>query len=58
MPAIRRTETAQNKKEPDILSQVNRTCPPGQIDTIPSGDSVMDVPKINSVKYKQDLVIL
>ena len=37
-------ETVQCMKEPDILSQVNRTCPPGQTDTIPTGDSVMDAP--------------
>ena len=31
---------------PDVFSQVNRTCPPGQTDTIPNGDSVMDVPRM------------
>ena len=29
--------------EPEILSQVNNICPPGQTDTIPNGDSLMDV---------------
>ena len=28
----------------EFVSQVNRNCPPGQTDTIPNGDSVMDVP--------------
>ena len=46
------TETFQYKKEPDILSQVNRTCPPGQTDTIPNGDSVMDVPVTGIYYYK------
>ena len=36
--------------EPDILSQVNRTCPPVQTDTIPNGDSVMDVPVTDKKK--------
>ena len=31
----------QYKKEPFILSQVNRTCPPGQTDIIPKEDSVV-----------------
>ena len=30
--------------EPDIVSQVNKTCPSGQTDTNPKGESVMDVP--------------
>ena len=28
--------------EPEILSQVNNSCPPGQTVTIPGGDSLMD----------------
>ena len=43
------TETFQCKTEPDILSQVNRTCPPGQTDTIPNGDSDMVVPIHNNI---------
>jgi hypothetical protein len=31
--------------EPDILSQINDSCPSGQTDTIPNGDNDMDVPK-------------
>ena len=52
--ARRGTDTVQNKKvnEPaDILSQVNRTCPPVQTDTSPSGDSDMDVPITIQMKY-------
>ena len=43
------TETVQYKKESNIVSQVNRTCPLGQTDTIPNGDSVMDVPVIDEL---------
>jgi hypothetical protein len=41
----RKSEIFQFKIEPDILSQVNNICPPGQTDTIPNGDNDMDVPK-------------
>ena len=33
---------SQTKMKPDILSQISNSCPPGQTDTIPSGDSVID----------------
>ena len=49
----RRTEISQYRMGPDILSKVNNICPPGQTDTIPSGDmySDMDVPNYkNNVK--------
>ena len=39
------TDTVQYKKpEPDVISQVNKTRPPGQTDTIPNEDSVIDAP--------------
>ena len=42
-------EIFQCKMEPFILSQINNSCPPGQTDTIPSGDSIRDVPKIDLI---------
>ena len=36
-------------KDPEVLLQVNRACPPGQTDTTPNGDRVMDVPAIKII---------
>ena len=35
--------------EPDVLSHLNRTCPPGQTNTVPSGDIVMEVPITDNI---------
>jgi hypothetical protein len=43
--------------EPDVLSHVNRNCPPGQTDTTPDGDSVTEVPVItNKIQFTSIII--
>ena len=44
--------------KPGILLQVNRTFPPGQVDTIPEGDSLMDVPIYYTNELELNIIIL